>query len=594
MALFSKRCLEELREKVDLCEVISAYIPLKKAGGSYKALCPFHNEKSPSFVIQSGDTHYHCFGCGAHGDAASFIMNYLKLPFVEVVEMLAARFGIPLEYQEKEPGHKEPNLAPLKTALNLTKEFYHFHLLHTDEGTKALEYLYKRGLDMPFIEAFQIGFAPAHEALTMAFYQEKKITKEVLLEAGLVKESHSGKLYPFFSSRIMFPIQDISGNVIGFSGRSIDPEARGGKYINTPETPLFKKSKVLFGLNYSRRRIAKDQKAIIVEGQIDALRLIHEGLNLTVAGQGTAFGVSHVEALKKLGVTHVFLAFDGDEAGQTASVKVGQLFQKVGIEVSVAIFGAKEDPDGVLREKGLEGLMTILKGAKPYIEFVVGRLSQAGKADTPAGKNRIAKEAAGMIRDWDSPLMVHEGLKELARILKVPEAMINPTSSPIQTTKLEKTPSPTKEAINVDRILECDLIRWLLLMKKSNQEEILKIVEANVTEPMFRDPVCQKLFRQLLPSIRVKDKIDMFDIAEILNKDEEDIIDHIVKKRVNIDRAKEGVITAIEKILERGWMIEREQIKGLIQRGDAPEEEILALAKRFDQLKKDKPKVQMI
>lgn len=594
MALFSKRCLEELREKVDLSEVISAYVPLKKAGGSYKGLCPFHNEKSPSFVVQNGDTHYHCFGCGAHGDAVSFLMNFLKLSFVECVEMLASRFGITLEYQEKEDGHKEPNLAPLKSALNMTREFYHFHLLHTEEGHRALEYLYKRGLDLPFIQAYQIGFSPSNEALTIAYYKEKKINKEILIEAGLAKEGPSGKLYPFFSSRIMFPIQDISGNVIGFSGRSIEPQVRGGKYINTPETPLFKKSKILFGLNYSRRRIAKDQKAIIVEGQIDALRLIHEGLNLTVAGQGTAFGAGHVEVLKKLGVEHVFLAFDGDEAGQAASVKVGQLFQKVGIEVSVAIFGPKEDPDAVLKEKGLEELMSILKAAKPYIEFIIERLSSKIKIDTPAGKNRVAKEASDMIRDWDHPLMIHEGLKQLAKLLNVPEAMMNPGAPSVQP-KIFPSVHETKGEINVDRILECDLIRGLFLLKTADRQEVSRIVEMNLTDQMFRDKTCHKLYRHLLSLIKEqeKEKIDMFDLAEVLDKDEEFLIDQLVKKRVNIDRVKEGVLLAIEKILERGWMIERERIKGMIQKGDATEEEILALAKKFDQLKKEKPKVNL-
>ena len=592
MSLFSKRCLEELREKVDLCEVISSHINLKKAGASYKGLCPFHNEKSPSFIVQRGDTHYHCFGCGAHGDAMGFLMNFMKLTFVESVEMLAGKFGIALEYEEGSGERKDNDLTSLKSALNLTRDFFHFHLLHTDEGHRALDYLFKRGLDLSFVEMFQIGFAPRNEALMMAFYREKKIKKETLIQAGLARENRMGKNYPFFSTRVMFPIEDISGNTIGFSGRSIDENSRGGKYINTPETPLFKKSRILFGLNYSRKRIAKEQKAIVVEGQIDALRLIQEGLNLAVAGQGTAFGVGHVEGLKRLGVNHIYLAFDGDRAGKAASVKVGQLFQKVGIEVSVARFKDGEDPDTVLSDRGVGELTGLLKESTPYIEFLIEELGSDAKANTPAGKNRVARSAVEMIRAWDHPLMIHEGLKELAKLLSVPEEMVNPGGAPPKIVPPPPKPTP-KSLLNVDRIQACDLIRWLFVMKKEDSIEILKLIDDNVKEEFFRDDACKKLFWHIHSLVKEEKTIDIFDLAETLTKDEEVLIDQIVQKKVNIERAKDGVFSAIEKILERSWMIKRERIKRRIQKGDGSEDEILELAKQFDELKKEKPKVEV-
>lgn len=591
MGLFSKRCLEELRDKVDLSEVISSYIDMKRAGASYKGLCPFHNEKSPSFIVQKGDTHYHCFGCGAHGDAMSFLMNYLKLTFVEAVEMLAGKFGVALEYEEGSQKNEGPDLKPLKHALNLTKELFHFHLLHTDEGHHALDYLYKRGLDLSFIEMFQIGLAPKNEALTMAFYRDKKIPKDVLMTSGLVKESKMGKLYPFFSSRVMFPIEDISGNTIGFSGRSIDPEARGGKYINTPETPLFKKSKLLYGLNYSRKRIAKDQKAIIVEGQIDALRLIQEGLNLTVAGQGTAFGSGHVDGLKKLGVKHVYIAFDGDTAGRAASVKVGQLFQKVGVEVSVARFKDNEDPDTVLSERGLDDLMDILKNATPYIQFLVEELSGEEKAQTPAGKNRLATKACEMIRSWDHPLMIHEALKELATLLDVPEEFVNPDYKSKPKPLPPKPPQKPTGKLNGNRVLECDLIRWLFVMVEEDRDNVIKLIDENVKDKIFRDEACKKLFLHMFEAVKQGKTFDIFDLSQMVEKEDQILIDQIVKKRVNIERTRAGVTLAIEKILEREWMIEREEIKSKIQKGDGSEEEILDLAKKFDEIKKNKPKV---
>lgn len=591
MALFSKRCLEELRERVDLCEIISSYVPMKRAGASYKGLCPFHNEKTPSFIIQKGDTHYHCFGCGAHGDAMAFLMHYLKLSFVEAVEMLAGRFGVTLEYEQgEETKSRGPDLAPLKAALNTTRDFFHFHLLHTEEGKRALHYLAERGLDLSFVKQFRIGLSPTQEAFSMTFFREHKIPEEVLLQAGLAKQSSRGHLYPFFSGRIMFPIEDISGNAIGFSGRALGDQARGGKYINTPETPLFKKSRVLFGLNHSRKRIAKEQKAIIVEGQIDALCLIQAGLNLTVAGQGTAFGSGHVDVLKKLGITHVYLAFDGDAAGRSASLKVGQLFQKEGIEVLVVCFEENQDPDTLLRTKGVEKLLELLKGGISFIPFVIEVLSAEGQSNTPAGKNRIAKQVERLIREWEHPVMVHEGLKQLAHLLNVPQELVNPEGKPpVHLLPSKKTPTPSR--FNVDRVIECDLIRWLLVMGNEIKGEILALVENNLVGKSLRDPLCDKLFWHAYNRAKEGQTVDIFDLASLLSKEEEGLLEQIVQKKVNVNKAKEGMQLAIQKILERGWMIEREQLKQQIQKGEGSEDEILALAKKFDLLKKEKPEV---
>lgn len=301
MVLFSKDSLETLKQRIDLVEVMSAHVDFKKSGSAYKALCPFHDEKTPSFMIQKGDSHYHCFGCGAHGDAIQFLMSHQKMSFIEAVESLAQRFHVHLEKLEDKEEQKGPSKALMKEALNFAAQFYHHALLHTAEGHEALQYLYKRGLDLDFIRHFQIGLAPkAHPGLLRKVMQAKSIYPDVLLEAGLLGEGRDGNFRDFFSDRIMFPIHHHTGGVIGFSARKYKEDTFGGKYVNTPETPLFKKSKVLFGLNYCRRRIAKERKAIVVEGQIDALRLIHAGFNITVAGQGTAFGEGHVKELMTL------------------------------------------------------------------------------------------------------------------------------------------------------------------------------------------------------------------------------------------------------------------------------------------------------
>lgn len=352
MAIYTKESLDTLRQKVDLVDVLSSHIELKKAGASYKALCPFHDEKSPSFMVQRGDTHYHCFGCGAHGDAITFLMMYLKMGFGDAVESLAERFSVRLEVVEGGPERKGPSKAALKEALEAACRFYHMILLHTHEGHEALKYLHGRSIDLDFIRQFHIGLAPKTPGLFRKTMHALGFQDALLQEAGLLADGREGRLRDFFYDRITFPIRDAAGAVIGFSARKYKEETFGGKYVNTSETALFKKSRVLFGLNYSRRRIAKERKALIVEGQIDALRLIQAGFNITVAGQGTAFGEGHARELVALGIQDVFLALDADDAGQEATKKIGNMFQKNGVGVRVVKMPFGSDPDAFLREKG--------------------------------------------------------------------------------------------------------------------------------------------------------------------------------------------------------------------------------------------------
>ncbi len=576
--MFSKESLQNLKEKVDLVEVISSYLPLKKAGKSFKVCCPFHNEKTPSFVLERGDSHYHCFGCGAHGDAISFLVGYLKVSFVEAVEMLAEKFGVTLEFQE---GEKREDLSSLKTCLTETCRFFHFHLLHTEEGKEALEYLYTRGIDLDFIRLFKVGLAPQDPALAIKFFTEKKLDGEALQRAGLARERPRN--FPFFVERITFPIMDVQGNVIGFSARKFREKTTGGKYINTPETPLFKKSKVLFGLNYSRKEITKQRRAVIVEGQIDALRLIQEGLNITVAGQGTAFGEEHVDVIRRLGVKEVFLAFDGDDAGREAALKVGNLFQKEGIEVFVLEFKDGDDPDSILRKEGITGFLNYLHKPKEYIPYLVDRLSRSSNLSTPAGKNELVEKAKAYMADWKFPLMIYEAERKLANSLQVPEAMVQQKIVFVKSAKQEM-------AVKPDQIMEADLLRWIILAGQT-EATILQIVQKNLSSVDFIDPAARKLYDHLCELFSKSTPFDFLSLAGCINKDEGGLLDLIVKKKIQTERAKIGVKEAIKKILERNWMLKRESIKSKIQTGKHSESEVLQFAKEFDDLRKMIPKL---
>jgi DNA primase len=591
MPIFNKESLESLRQRVNLVEVLSSYVELKRSGASYKGLCPFHEEKTPSFIVQRGDNYYHCFGCGAHGDAIQFLMTHQKMSFGEAVESLAQRFHVHLEIVNEREEKKGPNKALLKEALEYACQFFHFSLLHSVEGDEALHYLYGRGIDLEFIRHFQVGFAPKMPGMLRKVMQSKSIRDDILLEAGLLTSTKEGQWRDFFCDRIMFPIHHYTGEVIGFSGRKYKEETFGGKYVNTPETVLFKKSRVLFAFNYSRKRIAKERKAIIVEGQIDALRLIHAGFNITVAGQGTAFGEEHVKELLLLGVNQVFLALDSDKAGQEAAAKIGHLFQKEGIEVQVICMPSGQDPDSFLREQGAQAFLKLMENSSDYLSFLIQHLSRDLNLDSPAAKNELIQNATKLIREWDHPVMVHETLRKLAHMMKVPEDYVGVGREQVPNVYIKKSASVGTQTIDPDRILETDLLRWLLLLGQE-QTRLIDLVCANLRKEDFHVAICQKIFETYRENYENRRPCDLLSLAIDLDDVEGQLVlSDLVHKKVNKERAEQQLIETIQKILDRNWMEKREEIKIRIQGGQCSDDQALELAKQFDDLKRNPPKV---
>lgn len=589
MALLSKESLEALRQRVDLVEVIARHVDLKRAGSSYKCLCPFHDERTPSFVVQQGDTHYHCFGCGAHGDAIQFLMSYQRMTFTEAVESLAERFHVPLERVEGEKEEKGPNKGHLKEVLELACRFYHFYLLQTQEGREAMDYLQQRKLDLDFINLFEVGLAPAHNGILIALLQKQGYDQELLKAAGLVSQERAGK--EFFHERITFPIRDAAGAVIGFSARKYKESTFGGKYINTPETLLFRKSRVLFGLNYCRRRIAKERQAIIVEGQIDALRLIQAGFNITVAAQGTAFGEGHAKELLQLGAREVYLALDGDNAGQEAASKIGNLFQKEGVEVYIVQMPSGMDPDSLLNQQGPEGFQKVLGQRIDYLTFLVEHLSKTINMHSPAGKSELVQTIAQKIREWNHPLMVHESLRKLALLVQVPEEVVGVGSVALPQLNMRRAAHVGQLVVDPNRILEADVLRWLLLMGEEKQE-LTDLVRKNLIAEDFRVPSYRGIYESYMKAFQEQRPRDLLAIAIDLESAEgQEVISEILQKKINREKALDHLGQSILKILERNWMEKREAVKRSIQSGKYSDEQVLELVKQFDHIKKNPPQI---
>jgi DNA primase len=435
-----------------------------------------------------------------------------------------------------------------------------------------------------------VGYAPIAKELFQQVMKAEGIPDIVLEQAGLMLVTESGRKRDFFSERITFPIRDALGSVIGFSARKIKEETFGGKYINTAETPLFKKSQVLFGLSYSRKRIAKDRKAIIVEGQIDALRLIHTGFNFTVAGQGTAFGEGHAQELCNLGVHHVFLALDGDTAGQEAMVKIGDIFQKKGVEVSVVPIPEGKDPDSFLKEEGPKAFVKLLEESRDYLTFLVAHLSKTVNLESPSGKSELVEMVTRRIKAWDQPIMVHESLRRVADLVGIPESLIG--VDVLHMAPMKRSEKASRSLVDPDRILEADLLRWIVLAGQTTPK-LLEIIRVNLQPTHFRTPLCRRLYELCLQTESAA--LDFILFSTCLEKeDDQTILSEIMQRKVNLQKAEEGVIEAVRKILQRQWMEDRETIKAKIHGGKLSEEEVLELAKQFDAIKKKLPEVTLL
>lgn len=587
MAILNKESLERLKQKVDILDFLSSYLEIKRAGAYHKANCPFHDEKTPSFIIQPATSTYHCFGCGAHGDAIAFLMQKQHLTFIEACEHLANRYQVLLEYDQTENSSidKKRYLELLGQASN----FYQQHLLTSQEGKEALEYLSNRQIDEKFIKDFKIGLSPREGKSFVSYMLSQKYTLEELGEVGLLNQYNSA----FFFDRIMFPICNPSGSVIAFSARVYKEKSTGGKYINSKESFLFKKSHVLYGLNYSRMRIAKNKRVLIVEGQIDALRLIHLGLNASVAPLGTALTEAHVDKLKQLGVEEAYLAFDSDSAGENAAVKSGQLLQKKNITTYIVPMPPNSDPDSFLREKGAKAFGELIAKKISYLSFLMHTFSTRVDLNDPANKARIVEKVAQRIKEWEDPVMVFESLKKLASIMQLPESTLglSEISTPhIYTQNRVSLRSNEKEKYSY---LETDFLTWLL-QPGLPTENFFKIAEKNIDLSFFVDPKCKNIYEILLKSYKEKNLSDILSILINSPDDEtQTLITDLMQKKVKKEDSKELFLQALQTLLDRKWMNLTEEIKVKIQSGLLSDEEALNFAKEFDKLKKERPKIQV-
>jgi DNA primase len=589
MVRFTKESVQRLREAVDIVDLISRHVPLKRAGTTFKGLCPFHDEKTPSFTVNKASRHYHCFGCGAHGDAVAFLMQHERLDFKQALEFLSERFGVPLESEKGDIDERGVPKARLRQVNEAASNFFHTFLLHADEAEGARGYLAKRGFSLTFLQAFLIGYAPRLPGALRKYLHSSGFSEEEMEHAGLLSR-HEGRLREFFFERITFPILDAIGHTIGFSARKWREETFGGKYINTQETQLFKKSKVLFGLFYSKKRMMRDRIACIVEGQVDALRLIEAGFDFTVASLGTAFGLPHVEQLKAMGVEEVYLSLDGDDAGLISAEKAGHLLMKKGIGVRVVQFSDAKDPDELLEKKGKMVFFQALASAMDFLPFVISRAKATCNWSSPREKDKAVRGIEEKIREWENPILVYETLKQLSSMADVPESLLNIGTAPFAT-MIGKHPLPTlqPEAKEPDLILELDLVRWLVFAGPESGQFVQCCVDHLAAEDFTHD-IPRQLFCLAIERLQKGERPDFMSFAgEVDIESISAAFKTLFSRRQRIEKALPMASESVKKIKERNWLKKRESIRKAMEDPQVSEEEQMLLARAFDELTKNPP-----
>lgn len=422
MPILSKASIEMIRNANDIADVVGSYLQLKRAGTALKALCPFHKEKSPSFHVNPQRQIFHCFGCGAGGDVFKFVMQYEGVEFVEAAQLLARRAGLQIQFEEggekAETGAKE---TLLKLHEDLTR-FYQRVLLEHPDGAPARAYLKDRRLGPDLIEMFKIGFAPHRPDALRKWSEKSKYSIAQLEAAGVVArgERDPDDLYDRFRGRLMFPLRDELGRVIGFSGRIIEKDQHPAKYVNSPETLLFKKSRVLYALDLARRPILDARTALVCEGQIDVIRCHAAGLNTAVAGLGTALTEDHARLLKRY-ADSVILLLDADTAGQNSAIRTSEIFLAAGLAVRIATLPPGEDPDSLVLKSGADALRTVVAAAKSGLEFHADVLTSREDIRTAEGMMRVSRALLESIARAPTAVQRDQMLQQVARRLNVSE-----------------------------------------------------------------------------------------------------------------------------------------------------------------------------
>ena len=517
--------IEQIAAANDIVEVIGSYFPLKRAGANFKALCPFHQEKTPSFHVNPQRQTFHCFGCGVGGSAFRFVMEYEHIDFPSAVRKLAARVGIPI-VEERASAEEDRQHEARRTLLKLhaeAAEWFHDNLLKKQFAESAREYLKNRGIDKAVAKNWQLGFAPDSWDAFLKWALERGYSRNQLLQSGLVKprdeERPGNEVYDRFRNRIMFPICNDVGEVIAFSGRTLEADPQVAKYLNSPETPLFQKGRVLFGLNKTKRALIDANCAIVCEGQLDLIALFEAGITNVVAPQGTAFTEHQARILKRF-VEEVVLCFDADQAGQKAAAHSLDALLQNDLLVRVVDMPAGEDPDSLIRRDGKEQFEKRVAAAREFFDYWMEREMGGVNLNSLGAKMQLARKLADTLGQVRDPLMRGEISNKMSARLGVPASEFQKLIPKPRVTTQRENPS-SREAIVVAPRHDLAVLCLLALRSEDARRFLL---EQNWREVLEQTTGSDLLVRILASELRPDDPASLNAFMASLSAEEEGLV----------------------------------------------------------------------
>jgi len=520
--------IERIRNTADIYDVVAQYVDLKKRGRNFFGLCPFHSEKTPSFSVAPDKQIYHCFGCGAGGNVFSFIVEHEKISFIEAVQQLGQKYGIQVDYQS---GPSNKIFSSLYKVHDLAVKLYH-NTLYSEKGKAALDYLYNRGLNDNTIKTYQIGFAPDSWDTLINAIKSLSFNDDVYDKTGLFIKTDRG-WRDRFRSRIMFPIFHQSGKPIAFGGRIFNHDDPA-KYLNSPETPLYRKSEVFYGLHKTRDSIRKFSTAVLVEGYTDFLQLVQLGIQNVVALSGTALGINHASQIRKF-ASKVYLAYDGDDAGINATLRAGYVLFQAGIEPLVIPMPSDKDPDDWVREAGVNAFQEAMGSSMSLLLFHLQKKDVKNLSATDRSKTvkEILKEISlindGIIRD--------DLLKSLSQELQLDEVEVfrlfnNQIGMKRVRTDSEQSSAKNQAFTNTIQKAQLEIIRAIAF----NFDEVYPSMKNVIDFQIFDEPILQKIGLLLIKENQPKDLSAIIDQFE--DMDEKKLVSKILFDDINSDDPK--------------------------------------------------------
>ena len=521
-----ERTIERVREQADIVQTVSDYVLLKKAGTSYKGLCPFHSEKTPSFMVNPEKQIYHCFGCGEGGNVFSFVMKWENLSFPEAVKQLAEKNGVNVSFIKESPAQRENAKTTEKLYyINLAAaKYYHRLLTELPQGEPAREYLKGRGISEKTISKFLIGYAPFAWDQLMRHLQSQGFPLEIAARTGLIKERKSGTgYYDIFRSRIVFPIQNVRGKIVAFGGRLINDEAddaaESPKYLNSPESPIYEKGANLYGLNLAIEHIRQQKNAVLVEGYMDLITAHQADVRNVVASLGTALTKRQVKLLKRF-APQVTMVFDADAAGRAAAEKGHGIFLEEGLKVRAASLPADSDPDEFIKQQGAEAFTEEINKSTPLMEFIIDNAVAENDLSTIQGKVDCVSSALPFLARIENSVERGEYIKLLSEKASVPEKDIQADLGRSSTRARGRAHSPQRDTLKAEAekdrysAAEGQLLHLIL-----HQKEILDSHSERLKPALFKHEEYNQIIKALLKLDDRKQNQSLSGLIDILEGD---------------------------------------------------------------------------